>query len=77
MTRVSPRSAAKAWATRTLPGLKHHLDMAKALDPDIEMDAEFRLANEKCVEQEQGNREIQDFDRCSLKIECKSVGCSR
>jgi hypothetical protein len=36
--------------------------MAKALDPDIEMDAEFRLANEKCVEQEQGNREIQDFD---------------
>jgi hypothetical protein len=36
--------------------------MAKALDPDIEMDAAFRLANEKCLEQEQRDREIQDFE---------------
>ena len=29
--------------------------MAKAVDPNIEKDAAFRLANEKCVKQEKRN----------------------
>ncbi len=37
--------------------------MAKALDPDIERDAAFCLANEKCVEQEKHDREIDKNDR--------------
>ena len=36
--------------------------MAKALDPDIDAGAAFRLANEKCVEQEKHYRECQAFE---------------
>lgn len=36
--------------------------MAKALDLDIETSAAFRLANEKCVEQEKRYREFQAFE---------------
>ena len=50
---------------------RRYLEMAKALDPDIEKDAAFRRANKKCAEQEKYNREIdknQAFDRLHTDI---------
>ncbi len=41
--------------------------MAKALDPDIETNAAFRRANEKCVEQEKRNWKIQAFERIDIE----------
>jgi hypothetical protein len=45
--------------------------MAKALDPDIETDAAFCLANEKCVEQERRYREFQAFESLDFEEEDK------
>jgi hypothetical protein len=41
--------------------------MAKALDPDIETHEAFRLANEKCAEQEKRNCKIEAFERIDFE----------